>query len=108
MRLIILCFPVYNITFRCEHGRGVVSVLKDVVERRVSPGRLRCVFRGCGEDSIDVSIRADCAPSTPGCTSCQVVLLTVILYWGKGWEGVDRFTPGRVYANPGKDAQYVH
>ncbi|KAK0169542.1 hypothetical protein PV328_011908, partial [Microctonus aethiopoides] len=35
------------------------------------------LFRGCGEDSVDVSIRADCAPSTPGCTGRQVVLLAV-------------------------------
>ncbi|KAK0169649.1 hypothetical protein PV328_011750 [Microctonus aethiopoides] len=90
------------------HDELLRLVLKAVVERRVSPGRSRCVFRGCGEDSIDVSIRADCAPSTPGCTSRQVALLAVVLYWGKGWEGADRFTPGRVYANPGKDAQYVH
>ncbi|KAK0159457.1 hypothetical protein PV328_010333 [Microctonus aethiopoides] len=35
------------------------------------------LFRGCGEDSEDVSIRADCAPSTPGCTGRQVVLFAV-------------------------------
>ncbi|KAK0072591.1 hypothetical protein PV325_011130 [Microctonus aethiopoides] len=74
-----------------QHDELLRLVLKAVVERRVSPGRSRCVFRGCGEDSIDVSIRADCAPSTPGCTSRQVALLAVVLYWGKGWEGADRY-----------------
>ncbi|KAK0078097.1 hypothetical protein PV326_009593 [Microctonus aethiopoides] len=96
------------LTYSSTDEKLLRLVLKDVVERRVSPGRLRCVFRGCGEDSIDVSTRASCAPSTPGCTSREVVLLAVVLYWGKGWEGVDRFTPGRVYANPGKNVQYVH
>ncbi|KAK0076950.1 hypothetical protein PV326_010419, partial [Microctonus aethiopoides] len=78
---------------RCDEGEAYKKNLKK------QPG-LRTWWK-------DASVRADCAPSTPGCTNRQVVLLAVVLYWGKGWEGVDRFTPGRVYANPGKDAQYV-